>query len=108
MDKPDVIAALSALAHPIRLDIFRTLVVAGPEGLTPGALIEHLEVPSPKLSFHLKELSIAGLVTAEQIGRNIIYRAAYGRMNGVLGYLTDNCCKGVLITETADAGACSC
>ena len=108
MDKPTVIAALGALAHPIRLDVFRTLIVAGREGLTPGALIEQLDVPSPKLSFHLKELAIAGLVTQEQAGRNIIYRAAYDQMDGVIGFLTKNCCKGVPVAETASAGACGC
>ncbi len=94
MEQTSVIQALGALAHPIRLDAFRALVVAGPEGLTPGVLIEQLAVPSAKLSFHLKELAIAGLVTQEQAGRNVIYRAAYAQMNGLLGYLTDNCCQG--------------
>ena len=108
MDKSAVISALGALAHPIRLDAFRTLVVAGREGLTPGALIEQLDVPSPKLSFHLKELAIAGLVTQEQAGRNIIYRAAYDQMDAVIGFLTKNCCKGVQVTKTANADECGC
>ncbi len=106
MDKAIVIQALGALAHPVRLDVFRALVVAGPGGLTPKALIELLEVPATKLSFHLKELAIAGLVTQQQAGRNIIYRAAYEQMNGVLGFLTENCCKGVPLAEPAEAGAC--
>jgi ArsR family transcriptional regulator len=108
MDRPAVIAALGALAHPIRLDVFRTLIVAGREGLTPGALIEQLDVPSPKLSFHLKELAIAGLVTQQQAGRNIIYRAAYDQMDALVGFLTANCCKGVLVTELAQDGTCGC
>lgn len=108
MDKPAVISALGALAHPIRLDVFRTLIVAGRGGLTPGALIEQLDVPSPKLSFHLKELAIAGLVTQEQAGRNIIYRAAYDQMDALIGFLTENCCKGVPIAELAETGDCSC
>jgi ArsR family transcriptional regulator len=108
MDKPAVISALGALAHPIRLDVFRTLIVAGRGGLTPGALIEQLDVPSPKLSFHLKELAIAGLVTQEQAGRNIIYRAAYDQMDALIGFLTENCCKGVPVAEPAEAGDCSC
>src|SRR5688572_28083296 len=108
MEKSAVICALGALAHPIRLDVFRTLVVAGREGMTPGALIEQLDVPSPKLSFHLKDLAIAGLVTQEQAGRNIIYRAAYDQMDAVIGFLTKNCCKGVPVPETAAAGACDC
>jgi ArsR family transcriptional regulator len=107
MDKATAIQALGALAHPIRLDVFRALVAAGPTGLTPGLLIESLEVPSAKLSFHLKELAIAGLVTQEQLGRYVIYRAAYDQMNGLLGYLTENCCEGVSVAETADSGVCS-
>lgn len=107
MDKSAVIAALGALAHPIRLDVFRTLIVAGREGLTPGALIEQLDVASPKLSFHLKELAIAGLVTQQQAGRNIIYRAAYDQMDALVGFLTANCCKGVLVTVAQD-GTCGC
>ena len=108
MDKATAISSLGALAHPIRLDVFRTLIVAGREGLTPGALIEELDVPSPKLSFHLKELAIAGLVTQEQAGRNVIYRAAYDQMDALIGFLTENCCKGVPVAEPGEAGACSC
>lgn len=107
--KTDVIQALSALAHVIRLDVFRALVVAGHEGLTPGVLIEMLGVPSAKLSFHLKELTIAGLVTQEQVGRHIVYRAVYDRMHAVIGYLTDNCCKGAAVSvETTGDSACAC
>lgn len=95
MNKTDVIRALGALAHEVRLDVFRLLVVAGPEGLTPSVLSEQLEVPPTKLSFHLKELAIAGLVTTEQKGRYLHYRAAYAQMDGVLGYLGQNCCKGL-------------
>jgi ArsR family transcriptional regulator, arsenate/arsenite/antimonite-responsive transcriptional repressor len=93
MEKKDVIQALAALAHPVRLDVFRALVVAGHEGLTPGVLMEELGVPSPTLSFHLKELSTAGLVDQERAGRNVIYRAAYPRMDALLGFLTLNCCQ---------------
>lgn len=109
MDKNAVIAALSALAHPIRLDAFRLLVRAGREGLTPGKLVEVLGIPYAKLGFHLKELSIAGLVTQEQAGRYVIYRAAYEQMNGVLDFLTANCCKGVPATTPAEGPAsCAC
>jgi DNA-binding transcriptional ArsR family regulator len=94
MKKAVVIDALAALAHPIRLDVFRALVVAGPDGLTPGVLVDKLDVPPTKLSFHLKELAGAGLVTQEQAGRTIIYRASYKQMDALLGYLTDNCCQG--------------
>ncbi len=94
MEEHQVIAALGALAHPIRLKVFRALVVAGPEGLTPGALQEQLEVPATTLSFHLKELTNAGLAGSERVSRNLIYRAAFKRMNSLLGYLTENCCQG--------------
>ena len=94
MNKPQALAALGALAHPIRLDAFRALVVAGNDGLTPGALVEMLDVAYAKLGFHLKDLSEAGLVTSEQSGRHVIYRAVYPQMNALLDYLTDNCCQG--------------
>jgi len=94
MDADQVVKALGALAHPLRLQVFRALVVTGPAGLTPGVMQEALGVPATTLSFHLKELVIAGLVNAERAGRTLVYRAAYDRMNGVLGYLTDNCCAG--------------
>jgi DNA-binding transcriptional ArsR family regulator len=109
MDKNAVIAALSALAHPIRLDAFRLLVRAGREGLTPGVLVEVLGIPYAKLGFHLKELSIAGLVTQEQAGRFVIYRAADDQMNGVLDFLNANCCKGVPDTAPAEGPtSCAC
>jgi ArsR family transcriptional regulator len=89
-----VVQALGALAHPLRLQIFRALVVVGPPGLRAGAIMAGVEVPAATLSFHLKELANAGLVTQERSGRNFIYRAAYVQMNAVLAYLTDNCCQG--------------
>ena len=82
------------LAHDLRLRVFRMLVVAGPDGLTPGTIAAQLDVPNATLSFHLKELMNAGLVTQERDGRSLIYRAAYARMNEVLAYLTSNCCQG--------------
>ena len=94
MEEQDVITALAALAQPLRLRIFRALVVAGPAGQTPGALQEALAVPAATLSFHLKELSRAGLLTQERASRNLIYRAEFERMNALLGYLTENCCQG--------------
>ncbi|TCO81549.1 DNA-binding transcriptional ArsR family regulator [Plasticicumulans lactativorans] len=94
MEEKDVVRALAALAQAARLQVFRTLVVAGPEGLTPGAIAEALEVPASTLSFHLKELANAGLVTQEREGRYLIYRAAFERMNALLAYLTENCCQG--------------
>lgn len=94
MEEKDVVKALAALAQPNRLQMFRRLVVAGQEGATPGQLGEHLGIPNATLSFHLKELLNAGLITQERSGRNLIYRAELVRMNGVLSYLTDNCCHG--------------
>ena len=94
MEDKDVVRALAALAHELRLRVFRMLVVAGPTGLTPGAIAEQLDVPNATLSFHLKELMHAGLVTQERDGRSLIYRADYERMSGVLGFLTEECCQG--------------
>ena len=107
MEERDVIQSLAALAHPLRLQIFRALVVTGRQGLTPSVMQEALDVPATTLSFHLKELASAGLVTQERASRNIIYRAAYERMNGVLGYLTENCCQGeACLVDAAASGQC--
>ncbi len=95
MEENEVIRALAAIAQPIRLQVFRALVVAGPVGLTPGALTSSLGVPATSLSFHLKELTHAGLITQQRDGRHLVYRAAYERMTAVLDYLTANCCAGV-------------
>ena len=94
MEENDVIRALAALGQPQRLKIFRALVVGGKEGRTPGMLAETLGIPAATLSFHLKELMTSGLVTQERASRNLIYRAAYERVNVLLGYLTENCCEG--------------
>lgn len=74
--------------------MFRALVGAAPQGLTPGALTAILDIPASTLSFHLKELVHAGLVTVERDGRNLHYRPELGRMDALLGYLTDHCCQG--------------
>ena len=94
MEEPDVIKGLTAIAHPLRLKVFRALVVVGPPGLTPGTIAQALDVPAATLSFHLKELVNAGLVTQERDRRYLIYRVAFDRMNALLGYLTANCCEG--------------
>ena len=94
MEANTVVKALAALAQASRLEVFRALVVAGQEGLTPGALSESLVVAPNTLSFHLKELVHADLITQERSGRNLIYRAQFDRMNAVLAYLTRNCCQG--------------
>jgi ArsR family transcriptional regulator len=89
-----VVEALAALAQAQRLRAFRALVVAGSEGLTPSALAALLQIAPSALSFHLKALSHAGLVSAEASGRNLIYRAEFARMNDLLTYLTQDCCQG--------------
>ena len=107
MEEKDIVKALAALAQPNRLQLFRQLVVAGQEGATPGQLGEQLGIANATLSFHLKELLNASLVSQERSGRNLIYRAEFGRMNGVLSYLTDNCCQGQPCLE-ATAISCGC
>jgi ArsR family transcriptional regulator, arsenate/arsenite/antimonite-responsive transcriptional repressor len=94
MEQADVVRSLAALAQPVRLQVFRALVARGPDGLTPGAMCEGLGIPANTLSFHLKELAQAGLVTQERSSRHIIYRAAFEHMDALLGYLTENCCRG--------------
>jgi len=99
-----VVEALAALAQGQRLRAFRALVVAGTEGLTPSALAAMLDLAPSALSFHLKALSHAGLVSAEASGRNLIYRAEFARMNELLTYLTQDCCQGqscAVVPETA-------
>lgn len=108
MEEHEVIKAMGALAHPARLQVFRALVVVGLQGLTPGTMAEALELPAATLSFHLKELMHAGLVSQERLGRNIVYRAAYDRMNGLLGYLTAHCCQGADCLTPAATAACDC
>ena len=94
MEEKIVIKALAALAQPNRLQVFRMLVVKGSDGLTPALLAEDLGIPSNTLSFHLKELMNADLISQERSGRNLIYRAQFDRMNAVLTYLSQNCCQG--------------
>jgi ArsR family transcriptional regulator, arsenate/arsenite/antimonite-responsive transcriptional repressor len=94
MEDDSAALALGALAQPNRLKAFRALVVAGPAGLTPGTITERLDISAATLSFHLKALMFAGLVTQTRDGRNLIYRASFERMNGLLAFLTSNCCAG--------------
>ena len=91
---------------PKLVGIFVALVVAGPDGLTPGAIADKLEVAPSALSFHLKELAHSGLVSSEPRGRNLIYRADFGQMNALLSYLTEHCCQGEACAVTAGA-ACT-
>lgn len=109
MEEEQVVRSLAALAHPVRLRVFRALVVAGPQGLTPGVMQEGLAVPATTLSFHLKELAAAGLVTQERASRFVVYRAAFERTGALVTYLTENCCQGAPCAAVADctpAGGC--
>ena len=108
MQETDVVRALAALAQEVRLRVFRALVVAGPAGLTPGDLAAQLEVAPNTLSFHLKELSHAGLISQERQGRNLINRAAFDTMNALLAYLTENCCEGQGCTPDGAVASCHC
>jgi DNA-binding transcriptional ArsR family regulator len=108
MEDAEVVKSLAALAQPVRLQVFRALIVTGDTGLTPGAMAEGLGIPANTLSFHLKELVHAGLVTQERASRNLIYRAAYERMNDLLGYLTENCCQGAACAVDTASGVCKC
>ena len=101
LDEPSALKALAALAQAQRLRAFRALVVAGPDGLTPGAMAEELAIAPSALSFHLKELVYSGLASSEARGRNLIYRASIGHMNALLAYLTEHCCEG----QACDASA---
>jgi len=107
MNMKPAIAALSALAHESRLMIFRALVQAGKAGLPAGKISEMLQIAPSSLSFHLKELAYADLVTATQQGRFVIYVANYPTMNSLLTYLTENCCEGVpCVTENLECTNC--
>jgi len=103
-----VVEALAALAQGQRLRAFRALVVAGTEGLTPSALATMLDLAPSALSFHLKALSHAGLVSAEASGRNLIYRAEFARMNDLLTYLTQDCCQGQSCAVVPEASKTCC
>jgi len=94
MEKQNIIDALGALAQETRLDIFRLLVRAGVNGLPVGTIGEKLEVPNATLSFHLQQLKHAGLANTQRKSTQIIYTANYDAMNGLIAYLTENCCQG--------------
>ncbi len=105
LDESAAVKALAALAQAQRLRAFRALIVAGPDGLTPGVMAEQLGVAPSALSFHLKELAHSGLVNSEARGRNLIYRADIAQMNALLAYLTEHCCEGQPCGAGAEAGA---
>ena len=104
MKSPDAIAALSAMAQEHRLAAFRLLVQAGENGMPAGALADALGLAPSSLSFHLAQLSRAGLVSQERQHRSIIYRAGYAAMNDLVGYLMENCCAGA---ECAPSATCN-
>jgi DNA-binding transcriptional ArsR family regulator len=93
VDSKTILKALAGLSQETRLAIFRLLVEKGPEGLAAGTIAERLGIANATLSFHLKELTNAGLVTPDQAGRFIYYTANYATMNGLVDYLTENCCR---------------
>ncbi len=107
MEEIEAVTALAALAQAQRLRVFRALVGAGPEGMTPTDLSALLGVPGSTLSFHLKELTQAGLVTQERDGRHLIYRPALLRMTALLDYLTAHCCQGAGCAAAPPSAAAS-
>ena len=94
MEKSNAVVALAALAQDNRLDVYRLLVQAGPDGLPAGQVAEKLKLAPNTLTFHFDRLRAAGLVTVRREGRSMIYAAQYDTMNALLGYLTENCCQG--------------
>lgn len=108
MDAPAAVAALGALAQDTRLRAFRLLVERGPDGLPAGGLAAALGVPPSSLTFHLQQLLHAGLVTQRRASRHLIYAADVAAMNGLVAFLTENCCGGAgtsVVCDPAAAGA---
>lgn len=95
METKEVLTALAAIAQESRLAIFRLLVQIGPDGMAATKIAEQLDIAPSSLSFHLKELTHAKLITSRSEGRFVIYSADAMVMNGLIGYLTENCCGGV-------------
>lgn len=108
MEEKAAVDSLAALAQGMRLRVFRALIGAAPRGMTPGALSAMLDVPGSTLSFHLKELMHAGLVTQERDGRNLIYRPSIAQMNDLLAYLTAHCCQGAACEIVVAPGCTTC
>jgi DNA-binding transcriptional ArsR family regulator len=94
MEQSKIVDALAALAQETRLNIFRLLVQTGPDGLPAGQIADALELPATTLSFHLNQLRQAGLIDYRRESRSLIYAAEYDAMNGLISYLTENCCQG--------------
>ena len=108
METKVALASLAALAHATRLAAFRLLVEAGTEGRVAGEIAEALDVPAATLSFHLRELVLAGLADSEQRGRFVCYRANFAGMNALIAYLTRNCCAGTPGTQCFTNGGDCC
>jgi ArsR family transcriptional regulator, arsenate/arsenite/antimonite-responsive transcriptional repressor len=109
VEKKSALTALSALSQETRLDLFRLLVTVGPDGLSAGIIADRLGVLPASLTFHLKELQHAGMITQRRLGRQLIYAAEYGAMNDLLGYLSENCCgQGVSTAPVCDPAASCC
>ncbi|NBT10152.1 MAG: transcriptional regulator [Betaproteobacteria bacterium] len=108
MDEISAVATLAALAQGARLRVFRALVGAGPQGMNPGELSAMLDIPASTLSFHLKELTHAGLVSCERESRHLHYRPALSHMNELLAYLTDHCCQGRACAPTRSRRRVAC
>lgn len=106
MDSTSIVTTLDALAHEHRLRVFRMLVQAGPEGLTAGTISTELEVKPSALSFHLKDLVRADLIQPQHVGRQIFYSARFETMNGLVAYLTENCCGGNPCTPVSASTSC--
>lgn len=105
MDGAKAVESLAALAQEHRLAVFRLLVQAGDAGMAAGAIAESLSVPNSSLSFHLAQLTRAGLIQQERQSRSLIYRADYESMNALVAYLMENCCAGASCATEGERGA---
>jgi DNA-binding transcriptional ArsR family regulator len=94
MESPEAISALGALAHEHRLAIYRMLVERGPDGLAAGVIAERIGIAPSSLTFHLQHLQRTGLIVQRRLSRQLIYAADFARMNALVGFLTENCCRG--------------
>ncbi|NEX62173.1 ArsR/SmtB family transcription factor [Noviherbaspirillum galbum] len=108
MDENLAVSALAALAHASRLAVFRLLVQAGPEGMGATRIADELSIPPSSMSFHLKELAHAGLVTQTKAGRSLIYAADFSSMNALVAFLTENCCGGAACLPGRNSSRSSC
>jgi ArsR family transcriptional regulator, arsenate/arsenite/antimonite-responsive transcriptional repressor len=106
MDSTLAVPALAALAHERRLALFRALVVAGPDGLSAGAIARTLAVPPSSLSHHLGRLEQAGLATVRRAGRSLIYAADFAAMRRLIAFLTEDCCRGIAPVAAYTTGDC--